>query len=72
MGFLRITAIILIIAGALALVYGGFSFITETHQADIGALSLSIDEKKYVNIPAWAGVSAIIVGGILLVVGRKN
>lgn len=72
MGSLRIVAIILIIAGALALVYGGFSFITETHQADIGALSLSIDEKKYVNIPAWAGVGAILIGGILLVVGRKS
>lgn len=72
MGSLRMAAIILIIAGALALVYGGFSFITETHQADIGALSLSIDEKKYVNIPAWAGVGAILIGGILLVAGRKN
>ncbi len=62
----------MIIAGILALVYGGFSFITDTHQADIGALSLSIDKKKYVNIPAWAGIGAILIGGILLVVGKKS
>ncbi|MFO7579360.1 hypothetical protein [Nitrosomonas halophila] len=72
MGSLRIVAIILIIAGVLALVYGGFSFVTETHRADLGALSLSVDEKQYINVPAWAGVGAILVGGILLVVGRKS
>ncbi len=72
MDSLRMLAALLIIAGALGLAYGGFSYTEETHQANIGALHLSVDEKQYVNIPVWAGVSAILAGEILLVVGRRS
>lgn len=68
----KIVAILLIIAGALGLAYGGFSFTKETHKADVGSLHLSVDEKQRVNIPAWAGVGAIVIGGLLLVTGRKS
>lgn len=68
----RIAAIVLIIAGALGLGYGGFSYTKETHQADLGSLHLSVDEQQRVNVPVWAGIGAILVGGLLLVIGRKN
>jgi LPXTG-motif cell wall-anchored protein len=67
----KIIAIILIIAGSLGLVYGGFNFTKETHRADLGALHMSVDDNEYVNVPAWAGVSALIAGALLLVVRRK-
>lgn len=72
MDSLRMLATLLIIAGALGLAYGSFSYTEETHQANIGALHLSVDEKQYVNIPVWAGVGAILAGEILLVVGRRR
>ncbi len=72
MSMQKIAGIILIIGGALALAYGGFSYTKETHTADVGPLHLSVDEKERVNVPIWAGVGAILVGGLLLVVGRKN
>jgi drug/metabolite transporter (DMT)-like permease len=68
----RIAGILLIVAGALGLAYGGFSYTMERHTADVGALHLSVDEKEQVNVPVWAGVGAILVGGLLLVVGRKS
>lgn len=68
----RIAAILLIVAGALGLAYGGFNYTKETHTADIGSLHLSVDEKEHVNVPVWAGVGAILVGGLLLVTGRKS
>ena len=68
----KIAAILFIVAGALGLAYGGFSYTKETHQADIGSLHMSVDEKQHVNVPVWAGVGAILVGGLLLVTGRKN
>jgi len=68
----KLAAILLIVAGALGLAYGGFSYTKETHQANVGALHLSFDEKQHVNVPVWAGVSAIVIGGILLVVGKKR
>jgi hypothetical protein len=54
------------------LAYGGFSYTSETHQADVGSLHLSVDETKHVSIPVWAGIGAIVLGGLLLAVGRKN
>lgn len=72
MGPMKIAGIILIVAGALALAYGGFSYTKETHQAEIGPLKLSVAEKERINVPQWAGLGAIAVGVVLLVVGRKR
>lgn len=72
MGTVRIAAIAVIVAGALALLYGGFSYTTEDTAAKLGPLELKIEQKKQVNVPVWAGVAAIVAGGLVLVgVGRK-
>ena len=68
----KVAAILLLVAGALGLAYGGFSYTKETHQADLGPLQLSIDEKEYVNVPVWAGIGMLTVGGLMLVMGRKK
>lgn len=65
-------AVVLMIAGGLGLAYGGFSYTKETHTADIGALHLSVDEEQRVNIPMGVGIGALLLGGVLLVVGRKR
>ena len=72
MGAMKIVGVVLIIAGILALVYGGFSFTKETHQAKLGPLELQVKEKETVNIPVWAGVGAIVVGAVLLLVPAKR
>ncbi|MBW4049480.1 MAG: hypothetical protein HIU89_16645 [Proteobacteria bacterium] len=69
---LRIAALALILAGILGLVYGGFSYTKQTHEAKLGPLELSVKEKKTVNIPIWAGVGAIVAGGALLLVGGNK
>ncbi|HEX3099100.1 MAG TPA: hypothetical protein VHQ02_15375 [Usitatibacter sp.] len=68
----RIVGIVLIVAGALALAYGGFSYTKETHEAKLGPIQLSVKEKQDVNIPGWAGIAAIVVGGVLVAVGGKG
>jgi hypothetical protein len=73
MNSLRIAALALIAASVLALVYGGFSYTKETHQAKLGPIELSVREKQSVNIPSWAGVAGILVGGVLLLyAGKRN
>ena len=72
MSALKIAAIVLIAAGILGLVYGGFSYTKETHEAKIGSLELSMKDKETVNVPVWAGVGAIVIGVILLLVPTKN
>ena len=60
----------LIVAGTLGLIYGGFSYTKDTHEAKVGPLELSIKETQTVNVPIWAGVGAIVAGAILLFVRK--
>jgi hypothetical protein len=72
MSGIKILAILLIVGGVLGLLYGSFTYTKETHQAKIGSLELSVKDKETVNIPVWAGVGAIGVGGALLLFGSKR
>jgi hypothetical protein len=68
----KIVAIVLIVAGVLALAYGGFTYKKETHDAHIGPVEIAVTEKKQMDVPVWAGVAMIVVGGGLLLAGRKQ
>ena len=68
----RIIAILLIVAGGLGLAYGGFSYTKDTTAVKLGPIELSVKEKETVNIPIWAGIGAIVFGGLLLAVGGKK
>jgi len=72
MNAVKIAAIVLILAGILGLVYGSFSYTKETHEAKLGSLELSVKDKETVNVPVWAGVGAIAIGGVLLVLGGRK
>jgi TRAP-type C4-dicarboxylate transport system permease small subunit len=72
MSALKIVAILLIVAGIAGLVYGKFTYTKATHEATIGPLDLSIKEKKTVNVPLWAGIAAIVAGGLLLFVPKRS
>lgn len=67
----RIVAIVLIVAGILGLLYGGFSFTKERHDVKLGPVEFSVKEKEQVNVPTWAGVAGIAVGALLLL-SRKS
>ena len=68
----KLLAIALIVGGLLGLVYGGFSYTSETHKLQIGSLQLSVAEKERVNIPLWAGLVAVAGGVLLLATSRKS
>ena len=72
MNAVKITAIVLIVTAILGVVYGGFRYIKETHEATLGPVELSVKDKQTVNIPVWAGVGAIAVGGALLLLRSKK
>jgi multidrug transporter EmrE-like cation transporter len=71
MSSIKMVGIALIVAGVLGLVYGGFSYTKDTHDTKIGPIELSVKDKEKVNIPVWAGVAAIVAGGVALLVPRK-
>jgi drug/metabolite transporter (DMT)-like permease len=68
----RIAGIVLIVAGVLALLYGGFSYTKDTTAVKLGPIELSVKEKETVNVPVWAGVAAVVAGGLLLALGGKK
>lgn len=69
---IKMAALVLIVAGVLGLVYGSFSYTKETHEAKVGPIELTVKDKETVNIPVWAGVGAIAIGGVLLLVGGRK
>jgi len=68
---LRIVAVALLIGGAFAILYGGFSYTKDTTAVKLGNVELSVKETKTVNIPLWAGIAAVGAGALLLAFGRK-
>jgi hypothetical protein len=72
MNIVKLLGALLIAAGVLGLVYGGFSFTKETHDLKLGPIELAVKEKESVNIPSWAGIGAIALGAALLLFGGKK
>ena len=68
----RVSGIVLVILGVLGLAYGGFTYTSDTHDADLGPIHLSVDEKEHVTIPVWAGAGALVIGGLLFFFGGKR
>ncbi len=73
MNTVNIVAIVLIVAGVLGLLYGAFGYTTETHEATLGPLEVSVTDRKEVNFPMWIGLGTIVIGvGVLLAGSRKS
>jgi hypothetical protein len=72
MNAVKLVGIVLIVAGALALGYGSFTYTKESHQTKVGPIEFSIKDTETVNVPVWAGVGAIVIGGLLLLVGGRK
>lgn len=72
MNAVRMAGIALIIAGVLALVYGGFSYTKGNTAVKLGPVELNVKQQERVNVPLWAGVAAIVGGGLLLLGGSRK
>lgn len=72
MNGIKLIGAALIVAGVLGLVYCGFSYTKDTTAVKVGPLELTVQEKETVNVPMWAGIGAILGGGILVVMGGRK
>jgi len=68
----KILALVLIVAGVVALAVGSFSYTRDKTAVKLGPMELSVKERETVNVPVWAGIAAIVVGGVLFVLGSKR
>jgi hypothetical protein len=63
----QMVAVVLIVLGVLGLVYRGFSYTRETHEARVAGLQFSIAHRSRIDVPLWVSVGGIVVGvGLLL------
>ncbi len=68
----KLIGIVLIVAGSLGLVYGGFSYTKETTGMKLGPIELKVQEKQNVNVPLIVSAGAIALGVFLLVAGGRK
>ena len=69
---MKILGIVLIIAGVVALAYGGFTYTTTKKAVDMGPVEINKKEHHAVPLPPVLGVVAILGGGALLYFGAKK
>ena len=67
-----IAGLILIILGVLILIYGGFNYTKETHDADLGPIKFQVKEKDRMELPVWTGVVGIALGTVVLLLGNRK
>ncbi len=68
---MRVLAILLIVAGLLALIYGGFSYVKHRDTADVGPVHISVQDRQRVDIPPVLGGLALAAGVVLLLTGSR-
>ena len=67
----KTTGIVLIVIGALMMIYTGFDFITTKNVVDLGAVKINKEENHPVQWSPIVG-ALLLVGGIVIVVRGKN
>jgi hypothetical protein len=67
-----IAGIVLIVLGALALAYQGFSYTRHEHVMDMGPMHVTTETRDRIPIPPIFGGLALVGGIALLVAGGKK
>jgi uncharacterized membrane protein len=65
-------AIILIVLGALALAYQGFTYTHQEKVLDLGPIHATAEKHEHVSIPPILGGLVLVGGIVLLLVGARK
>jgi len=68
----RTLGLVLIVLGAVMLIWTGFTYTKKEKIVDAGPIQISADKEKSVNWPPYAGGILLIGGVVLFVSGRKK
>jgi uncharacterized membrane protein YidH (DUF202 family) len=63
---------LLVIAGVIALVYGGFAYSRDREVIDLGPLEITTTENRSFPIPAVVGAVVLVAGFVLVISGNRR
>lgn len=69
---MRIVGIVLVILGALALGYQGFTYVTRERVAEVGPVRVTADRERTVWVPPVVGGVAVVAGLLLIATGNRR
>ena len=69
---MRTLGIILIVLGAIGLLYGGFSYTRRRDTVRLGPMSATIEQRESVPIPPILGSVVLVAGIAVLLVGQRK
>jgi hypothetical protein len=68
----KILGILLIAAGTLGLIYGGFTYTKATHSTQVGPIVLQVKDRETVIVPVLVSAAAVALGAILLLASFRG
>lgn len=63
---MKLSGVILIVAGLAALIYGGIRYTTQKREVDMGPIQVNKTEHHTIPLPPLVGIAMIASGGALL------
>jgi hypothetical protein len=68
----KTAGIVILIVGLFMTLYTGFTYVTKEKVVDLGELEITKDNQHSVNWQPYVGVGVMVIGGTLLLLGRKK
>jgi uncharacterized membrane protein YidH (DUF202 family) len=72
MSGLRILGVVLIVAGLLALAFGGITYTRQEKILDLGPVEATAEKRERIPLPPFLGGAAVVAGVLLLVAGGRK
>ena len=69
---LALVGVLLVVLGIAGLAVRGFTYTTQEKVVDLGPIHATADKEHNVYIYPAAGIAAILIGGALIVFGRRK
>ena len=69
---MKLTGIIFLVLGVLALAYQGIRYTTHEKLIDLGPLKVTSSEKKTIPLPPIVGGIAVVAGIAMILADRKK
>jgi hypothetical protein len=68
----KVTGILLIVIGVIALAYGGITYSRRVKVVDIGPIEATAEKRETIPLPPVLGALALAGGIVLMIAGSKR